>query len=464
MLLKHQQLCLSLLSFQNQNLIAMIQKILLLLFLLSISFLKSQIITTVAGTGAGGYTGDGGLAINAQLNTPNQLAFDAAGNLFIAEDYNHTVRKINTSGIISTVVGTGTLGFSGDGGLATSAQLNRVNAIAVDAAGNLYVSDADNYRIRKVNTSGVITTIAGIGTDGHSGDGGLATAAEIGFTSGIQVDAVGNIYLAEQGNGFCVRKINTSGIITTIAGTGTNGFSGDNGQATAAQLNAVSSICFDATGNLYISVFGGSRIRKVSTAGIITTIAGTGAFASGGDGGLATSAQIYYPYGIVTDAANNIYFCESGNHKIRRIDAATGIITTVAGVGGGLFAGGYAGDGGPAVSATLSNPSAIAIDASGNIFIGDYGNNVIRKITIGTTGLEDFSKNNYSSLLYPNPNNGSFNLKVKNAGEFIITNALGERIKTISVKDVNETIFIDGLSQGIYFVTGKNTNQKVIVF
>lgn len=436
---------------------------LLLSFFAISNCINAQIITTVAGTGTVGYSGDGGQAINAQLNRPNQLAFDAAGNLFIAEDYNNIVRKISTSGIITTVAGTGVSGFSGDGGLAINATLDRVNGIAVDAAGNLFICDADNRRLRKVNTSGIISTIAGIGTDGHSGDGGLATAAELGFISNVQVDAAGNVYLAEQGNGFCVRKINTSGIISTFAGTGVNGNSGDGGQANVAQLNAVSAICFDAAGNLYLSDFGGFRIKKVNTSGIITTIAGTGAFGSGGDGGLATAAQVFYPYGLVVDATGNLYFCESGNNKIRRIDAVSGIITTFAGVGG--FTGGYAGDGGNAFSATFNNPSAITIDAAGNFFIGDYANNVIRKITMGATGITNAPYvSNTSTLVYPNPNNGSFNLKLKTVGHYTITNALGEIIKTVSVKDVNETISINDLSQGIYFVTGENINQKVIVY
>jgi Secretion system C-terminal sorting domain len=213
---------------------------------------------------------------------------------------------------------------------------------------------------------------------------------------------------------------------------------------------------------LYLSDFGGFRIKKVNTSGIITTIAGTGAFGSGGDGGLATAAQVFYPYGLVVDATGNLYFCESGNNKIRRIDAVSGIITTFAGIGG--FTGGYAGDGGNAFSATFNNPSAITMDAAGNFFIGDYANNVIRKITMGATNVSDIANANTNSFVYPNPNNGRFNLKLKAVGEYTITNALGESIKTISIKDVNDTISIDGLSQGIYFVIGKQTNQKIIVY
>lgn len=435
---------------------------LLLLFFTLTIYINAQIITTVAGTGTVGYTGDGGQAINAKLNTPNQLAFDAAGNLFIAEDYNNIVRKVSTTGVISTVAGTGISGFSGDGGLAINATLNRVNGIAVDAAGNLFICDADNFRIRKVNTAGIISTIAGIGVDGHTGDGGLATTAEIGYASNIQVDAIGNVYIAAQANSFSVRKINTSGIISTIAGTGVNGNSGDGGQANLAQLNAVSAICFDGNGNLYLSSFGGFRIKKVSTSGIITTIAGTGGFGSNGDGGLATAAQVLYPYGLVVDATGNLFFCESANNKIRRVDAVSGIITTFAGVGG--FSGGYAGDGGNAFSATFNNPSAITIDAAGNFFIGDYANNVVRKITMSATGINEVPYSKTNSFVYPNPNNGHFTLKLKTVGDYSVTNSLGETIKTVSIKDENETISIDGLSQGVYFVIGKQTNQKIIVY
>jgi sugar lactone lactonase YvrE len=423
--------------------------------------LNAQTITTIAGTGVSGYSGDGSSATSAQLNTPNQIAIDAAGNLFIAEDYNHIVRKINTSGVISTIAGNGTLGFSGDGAAATSAQLNRVSGIAVDGAGNIYICDADNFRIRKINTQGIISTIAGVGTNGHSGDGGLATAAEIGFASCVQVDAIGNVYFAEQANGFCVRKINSSGVISTIAGTGVSGYSGDGGLAISAQLKSVSSICFDANGNLYISDFDGFRIRKVNTSGIINTIAGNGIFGSSGDGGLASASQVMYPYGLTVDQSGNLFFCESLNNKIRKIDAITGNISTFAGVGG--FTGGYTGDGGPAISATFNNPSAITKDVAGNFYIGDYSNHVIRKITMGATSVQEMLNSKAELSVFPNPNNGLFQIKTDKPGIYTITNSLGEIINSVEIKTKTETVSFQNLPKGIYFINGKNVVKKIIV-
>ncbi|MCD6018582.1 MAG: hypothetical protein K0S53_1703 [Bacteroidetes bacterium] len=436
-----------------------------LLFLFEASlFSQVVVIQPVAGNGTLGYTGNGGPASNALLYQPNQMAFDQSGNLFIAEDRNHVIRKISTGGTISLVAGNGTPGFSGDGGPATSAQLDRACGVAVDVAGNVYICDADNNRIRKVDVStGFISTIAGTGVNGHTGDGGQATAADIGFASNIKVDASGNIYFACQNGSYSVRKINSSGVISTIAGNATSGYSGDGGLATSAQLTSASAICFDAAGNLYISDFGGMRVRKVNTSGIISTVAGNGSAGSGGDGGPATSAQLFYPYGLAVDNSSNLYICDAGNNKIRKVDAS-GNISTFAGVGG-IF-GGYSGDHGPAIDAQLSNPSAIVCDPSGMtgmVYIGDYANHAVRRTNVCTcTGLEEMEAEQ-SFGVFPNPSQGEFKLKFEKAGTYLLINSTGQVIETFNITGNNAEQDLHNFAQGFYYLSGNGSSKKIII-
>jgi PKD repeat protein len=272
------------------------------------------IITTVAGTGTQGFSGDGGQATSAQLGEAEGLALDAQGNLYIADYSNNRIRKVS-GGIITTVAGAGTLGYSGDGGQATSAQLNRPVGVAVDTQGNLYIADSNNNRVRKVS-GGIISTVAGIGTAGYSGDGGQATSAQLQYPDGVAVDAQGNLYIADSANNR-IRKV-SGGIISTIAGTGTQGFSGDGGPATSATLNYPEDVTLDSQGNIYIADSSNNRIRKVS-GGIITTIAGTGTQGFSGDGGPATSAQFYYPIYLAVDGQGSLWVADWGNHRLRKI-------------------------------------------------------------------------------------------------------------------------------------------------
>ena len=318
-------------------------------------------ITTVAGNGTYGYNGDGGAAAAAQLGYPAGMALDGAGNLYIADRSNYRIRKVDSAGDITTVAGNGIRGYNGDGGAAVAAQLDSPAGVAPDGAGNLYIADGDNNRIRKVDAAGVITTVAGNGTRGYNGDGGAAVAAQLDFPSGVALDGAGNLYIADYWNSR-IRKVDAAGMITTVAGNGTRGYNGDGGAAVAAQLNLPTVVAPDGSGNLYIADRSNHRIRKVDSAGVITTVAGNGTRGYNGDGGAAVAAQLNSPNGVAPDGAGNLYIADSGNDRIRKVDSA-GMITTVA--GNGTY--GYNGDGGAAVAAQLSDPAGMAPAGAGNL-------------------------------------------------------------------------------------------------
>ena len=335
-------------------------------------------ITTVAGDGTSGFSGDGGPATGAALNMPFAEAVDAAGNLYIAVFGNSRMRKVS-AGIISTVSGNGTFAFSGDGGPATSAGLFSPSAVALDPAGNVYFADTYNERIRKVS-SGIITTAAGNGAAGFSGDGGPAAAATLNGPWSAAVDSAGNIYVADPFSNR-IRRV-SQGVITTVAGNGAEGFSGDGGPATGAALDSPYGVAVDSAGNLYIADTLYDRIRKVSASGVITTIAGGGSPGLG-DQGPATSASLSGPYGVAVDSAGNLYIADSYNQRIRKVSG--GIITTVAGEGVNAVA--FSGDGGPAVNAGLFTPTAVALDSTGNLYIVDNLNNRVREVLVGPVSL-----------------------------------------------------------------------------
>ena len=336
--------------------------------------LPCGIITTVAGNGTNGYSGDKGQAVDAKLSGPLGVAVDAAGNLFIADSDNARIREVRTNGIITTMAGNGTRGYSGDGGAATNAEFYFPWGVAVDATGNLYISDNVDFRIRKVGTNGIITTVAGNGGYFHSGDGGAATNATLYYPVGVAVDAAGNLFIADSDNS-CIRKVGTNGIITTVAGAGPAYYSGDGGPATNADLNNPYGVAVDVTGNLFIADYYNYRIRKVGTNGIITTVAGNGSYGSSGDGGAATNAELFDPSSVAVDAAGNLFIADSDNARIRKV-GTNGIITTAAGNG----TSGYSGDGGAATNAELADPQAVTVDATGNLVIADSEDNVIRKV------------------------------------------------------------------------------------
>jgi len=323
--------------------------------------IPNNIITTVAGNGTNGYSGNGGAATNAQLNGPWDVAFDAIGNLYIADRSNFRVRMVGTNGIISTVAGGG-FGNLNYSGAATNASLDPIG-MAFDPTGNLFISDRANHCIRKVTTNGIISTVAGGGAN-YPGNGGAATNASLANTFGVICDAFGNLYFTGD-NGLLIRKVDTNGIITTVAGNGISGYSGDGGSATNASLNVPSFLAFDVSGNLYIADSGNNVIRKVSTSGIVTTVAGNGVLGYSGDGGTATNASLNNPESLAFDPFGSMYISDSHNGLIRKVDT-NGIITTVA--GGGSFVGA----GGAATNAALS-PNGVTCDVSGNFYIAESG-------------------------------------------------------------------------------------------
>jgi uncharacterized repeat protein (TIGR01451 family) len=332
-------------------------------------------ITTVAGTDRG-FSGDGGPATSAQLALPLGTVVDAQGNVYISDAHNYRIRKVDPSGTITTVAGTGTRGFSGDGGPATSAQFGSLFGLELDSLGNLYVADSANRRIRKIDADGIITTVAGGGRFGRSnGDGGPATAAFLNGPQDVAFDADGNLYLSEAGR-HRIRKVDAEGIITTFAGT-TGGFSGDGGAATSAQLYVPSGIVFDPSGNLFIADTFNNRVRKVDAHGIITTVAGTGeGFPFSGDGGPAMAANLSFPSDVAVQGSGNLFVSESRNNSVRRIDTS-GTIHTVAGTPPMQ---GSQGDGGFGPYAGLRKPAGMSFDDAGNLYIADAENHRIRRL------------------------------------------------------------------------------------
>jgi uncharacterized protein (TIGR03437 family) len=332
--------------------------------------------------------GDNGQATNAFLNGPSGVAIDTAGNIYIADTGDHLIRRVDTSGIITTIAGTnGSPGFSGDGGPAKSAKLHSPSGVAVDAAGNVYIADTSNNRIRKVDTSGNIATFAGSTNTFNSGvgDGGLATACNLYLPKGVAVDASGNVYIADFGNNR-VRKVGTNGIIATVAGNGFTanqvGNTGDGGAATSGSVTPFN-IALNSAGDIFIADSQDNLIRKVTaSSGNISTVAGYIGFTGySGDGSSALQATLMNPEGVAVDAAGNIFIADTGNDVIREVTASNGNINTIAGTGGtsGAVAPGSTGDGGAATMATLVNPSSLALTSSGYLYISDAS----------TTGFQD---------------------------------------------------------------------------
>ena len=361
-------------------------------------------ITTYAGTyqfspetdgGEGGFGGDGGAATSAHLNNPWGIALDGGGNLYIADTQNQVIRKVSAGGSISTIAGNYTLGpgYSGDGSPATSAQLRYPWAVAVDGAGNLYISDAGNSVVRKVTPAGIISTVAGnyaLGA-GYSGDGGPATGAQLDVPWSVAVDGAGNLYISDTGNNV-IRKVTPAGIISTVAGNHAlgAGYSGNGGPATSAQLNFPSGIAVDGVGDLYIADTYNNVVREVTLNGVIATAAGNGTESLFHESGPATSVGLDEPLGVAVDGAGDFYIADSNQEVIEKVTPG-GMLTTVVGDGESY---GYGGDGGPATSATFDQPTSLAVDGAGNLYISDSGNQLIRKVNVSGAPSLTFATTN----------------------------------------------------------------------
>ena len=362
--------------------------------------LPNNLMFRVAGTGTPGFSGDGSSALSASFNSPVAVAIDQWGNLFISDAANGRIRRIGPDGLIHTFAGGGVPGQAGEGRAATNANLSAPAGLALDARGNLYFADQSHGRVCRVDTNGMLTIAAGNGGQGYSGDGGPGTNATLYLPAGLALDALGNLFIADKLNNR-IRLLDTRGIITTVAGNGTFNYSGDGGFATNASLKQPTAVALDATGNLYVSDTFNCCIRKVDGRGLISTVAGKGTFGYSGDGGAATNAGLTTPRGIAVDQAGNIYVADYNVQRIRKVDTQ-GIITTVAGTG----AIGYSGDGGAGSSAFLNQPLGVALDAHGNLYLADTGNNRIRKMllyagypTLAINGVGGTNTGNYSVVI-----------------------------------------------------------------
>jgi cysteine-rich repeat protein len=365
-------------------------------------------ITTIAGTGVGGYTGDGGPAVLAQLADPNGVAVDGLGRVIIGDSDNNVIRQIDIDGTINTIAGTGIANYSGDGGQATNATLSTPRGLAIDATDRVIIADTANSVLRRIELDGTISTIAGNGIGGHSGDGGPATQAELALPFGVAVDATGRMYIADTFNDR-IRVIDTSGVITTISGNGMVGFSGDGGPATSALLANPTGVALDAQGQVVIADEGNARVRRIDTSGTISTIAGDGTFGFGGDGGMATSAQLGQTYLLATDAMKRVYLTDNDNpDRIRRIEP-DGTITTV----------------------VVTNPGeafeGIAIDAIGRIFITDRN----RVYMVDTTGTITTVAGDGSTAVLYNPQG----LALDGAGGLVVADSYNHRIRRVNLAD-----------------------------
>jgi len=421
-------------------------------FFLSFSLytVHAQTISTVAG-GGNANPGDGGLATDCELDSPTGIVVDAAGNYYFTERDRHRVRKVATDGTITTIAGTGVAGYDGDGGAATAARLKYPYSITIDAVGNIYIGDAAPS-IRKITTTGTISTYAGNGVAGFSGDGGPAILAEMNGPSGMAFDVAGNLYIADKGNNR-IRKITPTGIISTYAGTGAGIYNGDNIPATDANLGRPAGVFVDADGNILISDSENNRIRKVVPTGIISTVAGSShTIGFSGDGGPATAAKLNEPYTVVADNAGNILIGDTFNNRIRRV-GPDGTISTIAGNGGGA----YTGDGSPATAYRVGNPVGMAVKADGSLLVCDFLNDRIRLIT-NVVAVHDIKSTPVSGSLtvFPNPSSGRFSVRYTGTPgmqHISVSDIAGKVLKEIvNVSDNVTYIDISGTPPGLYFV------------
>lgn len=452
-------------------------KTLLLSLLIFPYIIKSQVITTYAGKGTMAWSGDGGHATNAELIKPVGINFDNDGNLIICHE--GVIRKVDfISNVISTIAGDGIALAIGDDGPASSALINQPRSICFDELGNMYVADYWAVTVRKINTiTNIISRYGGVTRNpGYSGDGGPATAAKIAGAFAICIDTVSDIlYLTDTYN-YRIRKINMlTGIISTFAGTGMNGYEGEDLLATGTKIGRPIGICLDSNRNVYFGDWDNARVRRIDiSTGLITTFVGSGISGFDGDGGSATSAKISQPSGMCFDACGNFFFSDcglgGGNYRIRKVEKSTGIITTIA--GNGIT--GYFGDGGAATDAQLSRTNEICLDKNGSLYVADIDNNKIRKISPAIAPcnkayvIENSNINIVRRLIFPNPANDE--LHIENAAAnttYALSNVWGAVGETGRLKKGSNVIAVRQLPPGLYMLLltdeeGKRTVHKVV--
>lgn len=425
----------------------------LLLFMICTYLVQGQIITTIAGTGSSGFSGDGEVATSARLNLPFNLTFDKSDNIYIADTYNNSIRKIDSeTGIISTIIGTA------DKKLVS--ELKTPTGLTFDNYQNLYIADLANLRIRKVNLeTGSRMTLVGQRSETEAPN----INASLGGPFNVVFDKIGNLYISINGDSKVSKVDFSTGKISTVAGTGVAGFSGDGILAKESQLSNPTGLALDGKGNLFISDSGNERIREVDlTTGIISTVAGTGVTGFSGDGFEATKTQLSNPLGLAVDKQGDLYVVDRGNNRVRKINMSTGIITTIAGTGEE----GYSGDGDLARNAKLSNPTGLAFNNEGDLFVVDRGNNRIRKISGLTSNTEELELES-SLLVYPNPSTDKITIELKNNLELKSATLFDIRGKQVKVQMINKTLNVSRLPRGIYVLRLKTSKgafeQKVVL-
>jgi sugar lactone lactonase YvrE len=431
----------------------------LLLMLLNVGHGHAQVkVTTVAG----GFINDGKPATSSALQSPEGGRMDSAGNLYIADQFDHRLRKVSTTGVITTIAGTGIAGYSGDGGPAISAKISFPIDVAIDSAGNILFSDSGNNRIRRISTTGIITTIAGTGAPGFSGDGGPATSAKLNQPYGLNLDSTGDLYFADHLNQR-IRKIDTAGIVHTVAGNGTAGFSGDGGLATSAELNFPDDVLPDNSGNFYITDHLNRRVRKVNSSGVISTFAGNGGGGCKGDGGPATSASFGKPTGLLIYSGSlvggvpTLLVGNACQARIRGVNLSTNVINTFVG-----SVKGFDGNGKTALSSQFLIPAGVMVDKSGDLLIGDGGNDEVRKVNASTKVVNAFAggylgnggAGTSASL------NGPENIAFDKSGNLYIAEVNGNRIRKVSITGVITTFAGKGTS-GYSGDGGKATSAQL---
>lgn len=425
-----------------------------------------NIIVTVAGDGEFGYSGDGGKADTATLAAPEGVCLDKQGNMYIADAGNNVIRKVAAAtGIISTIAGTGTAGYTGDGGLPDTATLDAPAAVFADDSGNIFIADWGNNVIREiVDSNGTIITVAGNGNAGFNDDSIPATQAELWGPSAVYVDKAGNIYIADTYN-HRIRKVDVNGIISTVAGDSIEDYTGDGGLADTASLYAPYGVVVDTAGNIYIADT--TVIRKVTAStGIISTIAGARSGGYSGDGGPAVNALLNGPEGICLDKNQNLYIADYYNNVVRVINAQTNIISTIA----GSDTIGYWGDGGLADTSRLNGPTGVFVTDSGFLYIADFNNNRIREVGPGLvqwTGVSEVADAGFS--IFPNPSDGHFTVKTGGGNDLtlFVYNSLGQQIYQAPIRENLTTVNMANEAGGIYVVRLQTADasytQKIVV-